>query len=123
MKLLGSLCALFLYGSFGVASGVGDIPREPPPMSLTAADAAPTESGLQGGTTVKAAAGSTGRRPVVPQEMSDDEKERRREECARLYEHCYDWCSKVHKRDVAALWQCRQDCSDKNTECMKKIPN
>jgi len=123
MKLIAGLGGLFLYGSFGVASGVGDIPQEPPPMSLTATGDAPTGAVPEGGAAVQAAAGSTGRRPVVFQEMSDEEKERRREECARLYEHCYDWCGKAHERGTAALRHCNQECSDKNTECMKKIPN
>ncbi|MRG96304.1 hypothetical protein [Polyangium spumosum] len=123
MKLSAGLGALVLYGSLGVASGVGDMQQEPPPMSLTAATAAPTEAKLEGNAAVQTAAGSTGRRPVVPQEMSDEEKERRREECARLYEHCYDWCGKAHKRGSEALWRCNRECSDKNAECMKKIPN
>ncbi|MDC0741248.1 hypothetical protein [Polyangium mundeleinium] len=123
MKLLAGLGALFLYGSLGVASGVGDIQQEPPPpMSLTTMGAAPTGVVPEGGAAVQAA-GSTGRRPVMLQEMSDEEKERRREECATLYEHCYDWCGKAHKRGSAALRRCNQECSDKNTECMKKIPN
>src|SRR5688572_25112827 len=55
------------------------------------------------------------------QEMSEEEKERRREECARMYEYCYDAYTKRHPKDPPARGRCQQDCSDKNTECMKKI--
>lgn len=99
-KLLGC-CAFLLFGSFGMLSGVAQVDHD---ERIT-----PSETiALQGD-------------GLQRLEMSEEEKERRREECAREYEFCFDWCGRSNPRDAAARAKCRQDCSDKNTACMKKI--
>ncbi len=59
------------------------------------------------------------------QEMSPEEKERRREECVRMYDYCMEACDKRYPRpnQASERGRCHQECSDKNTECMKKIPS
>jgi hypothetical protein len=93
-RMLLGLSAFCLFATFGMLSGVASTHDE-----VNASDA------------------------VQRLEMSDEEKERRREECARMYEYCFDACGKRYPRPNQApeLGRCRQECSDKNTECMKKI--
>ena len=119
-KLIVSLGAL-LYGSLGMASGVSDIRQEPPRLSLTLAADVPTEAGPQGAVTVQALASSTGRRPVVPQEMSEEEKDRRRDVCARQHDYCYDWCGRSTKFRTAERERCNKGCVDQLVDCMKQI--
>ena len=101
-KLLG-FCALLVYGTFGILSGVAQVnhdERVAPSETIT----------LQGD-------------GLQRQEMSDEEKERRREECATAYLACCDWCKSSNPRSVGAREACIHECSKKNTECMKKIPS
>ncbi|MBK9266577.1 MAG: hypothetical protein IPM54_43165 [Polyangiaceae bacterium] len=93
-KLLG-VGAFLLFATFGMLSGVA---RVAPSKTIA----------LQGD-------------GLQRQEMSEEEKERRREECARMYEYCYDACTKRHPKEPPARGRCQDDCSKKNTECMKKI--
>jgi hypothetical protein len=115
-KVILGLGALFLYGSLGMASGVGEIRTEETRPSLTLAGTGAREVESEGGATVETAAGSTGQ-PIVGQRISEEERERRVQECERLYEACYDWCSRSKGGP-----KCYTECSKKNTECMGKIP-
>lgn len=101
-KILGFVSFL-LFATFGMLSGVAQAHRNE--ANAPSATIALQSDGLQ------------------RQEMSDEEKERRREVCAREYDACFDWCVKTTPKpsDAARRGQCIQDCSDKNTECMKKI--
>ena len=90
-RLLG-LCGVLLFGLFGVSSGVASAHIE-----------------VQASDTVQRL------------EMSDEEKERRREECNTAYEACYDWCAKSNPKNLGARGKCQDECSKKNTECLKKI--
>lgn len=97
-KLLG-ICGFLLFGTFGMLSGVAQV--------------APTETiGLQGD-------------GLQRQDMSPEEKERRREECVRMYDYCMEACDKRYPRPNQSpeRGRCHQECSDKNTECLKKIPS
>ena len=99
-KLLG-FCAFLVYGTFGMLSGIAQAHHDEP--------VAPSETitllgdGLQ------------------RQEMSDEERERRQEECATAYLACCDWCKSSNPRSTGARDACIHECSNKNTECMKKI--
>ena len=103
-KLLG-ICGFLLFGTFGMLSGVA------------AGQHDERSASIQGGAFQADVARL--------QDMSPEEKERRREECATAYDACFDWCIKTTPRpqEAGRRGQCIQDCSDKNTECMKKIPN
>jgi hypothetical protein len=103
-KLLG-FCAILLFATFGMLSG--------------AAQAHYDESSASSETITLQGDG------LQRQEMSNEEKERRREECARVFDACFDWCIKTTPKpqDAPRRGQCIQDCKDKNTECMKKIPS
>jgi hypothetical protein len=94
-RLLG-ICGVLLFGSFGMLSGVA-----------SAHDEAQASDGVQ------------------RLEMSDEEKERRREECVRMYDFCMEACDKRYPKpnQGAERGRCHQECSDKNTECLKKIPS
>jgi hypothetical protein len=99
-KLLGC-CAFLLFATFGMLSGVAQAHHDEPN--------APSETlTLQG-------------EGLQRQEMSDEEKERRREECATAYLACVDWCKKTNPKNPSARGKCDEECSKKNTECMKKI--
>jgi|GEM_PF-6932491 len=60
---------------------------------------------------------------VKLQEMSPEEKDRRRDECARMFDYCHDWCMKTNKNRRDQRRCVEQDCVPKLEECMKKIPN
>jgi hypothetical protein len=101
---------LFGVGAFAICCSLGavavgsGIQQEPDRMSLNVTADVQTEA-------------------ITLQQMSPEEKERRREECATLYTACYDWCGKSTKPNTSTRDKCREECSKKNTECMKKIPN
>jgi len=101
-KILG-VCGFLLFGTFGMLSGVAQIHDDEP-------DASSETIALQGN-------------GLQRQEMSPEEKERRREECVRMYEYCFDACGKRYPKpnQTSERGKCRQECSAKNTECMKKI--
>lgn len=94
------LGALFLYGSLGVASGVGGV-QEP----LTPTEANTREPGLCEGGVVQTGG------------ISEEERERRVQECETLFEACRDWCT---RGKLGA--GCYAECSRKLADCMKKIP-
>jgi len=98
--LLG-VCGFLLFGTFGMLSGVAQVHHDE--------QGAPTETIILQGDGLQR------------QEMSDEEKERRREECATAYLACVAWCKSSNPRDQGARGRCDQECSDKNTACMKKI--
>ncbi len=103
-KLLG-ICGFLLFGTFGMLSGVAQAHHD---ERITPSETIALQLDV-----------------TKLQDMSPEEKERRREECARVHEACFDWCIKTTPRsqDKGRRGECIQDCSDKNTECMKKIPN
>ena len=99
-KLLG-VCGFLLFGTFGMLSGVAQAHHDEP--------------GAKGD-------GNSAQADVVQRlEMSDEEKERRREECATAYLACVAWCKSSNPRSESARGRCDEECSKKNTECMKKI--
>ncbi|UQA56730.1 hypothetical protein [Polyangium aurulentum] len=108
-KLVLGLAALFLCGSMGMDSGA-----ENPSLPVDGASARQVVPEL--GEVVETSAGSAGR-PIVGGRISEEERERRVQECERLYEACYDWCSRSKGGP-----KCYTECSKKNTECMEKIP-
>lgn len=104
-KLVLGLGALFLYGSLGVASGVGNIRPESPGSSLTSTGTDPKKTVDRGDTAVPTGG------------ISEEERERRVQECETLFEACRDWCTrgKLGRK-------CYAECSTKLADCMKKIP-
>ncbi|MRG94091.1 hypothetical protein [Polyangium spumosum] len=111
-KLLLGLGALFLYGSLGVASGIGDVRPEAQRPTLTSAANDTTNLGSREGTAS----------PIPMGGISEDERERRVRECETLHDHCYDWCTRSNLKDRKKLRLCYEDCADKLQDCMKKIP-
>lgn len=104
-KLILGVGALFLYGSLGVASGVGDLHPEPSHRSLTILELDTKEPGFHDGDAIQ-----TNR-------ISEEERERRVQECETLFEACRDWCT---RGKLGA--RCYAECSRKLADCMKKIP-
>jgi len=104
-KLILGLGALVLYGSLGVASGVGDVRPESPASSLTSMGADPREPELSGDAVIRTGG------------ISEEERERRVQECETLFEACRDWCTRGKLGR-----QCYAECSQKLGDCMKKIP-
>lgn len=99
-KILG-FGAFLLFATFGMLSGVAQAHHDE--------SNAPSETiALQ----------SDG---LLRQEMSPEEKERRREVCNTEFEACWDWCGKSNPKNESARWKCREECSKKNQECLKKI--
>ncbi|TKD02420.1 hypothetical protein [Polyangium fumosum] len=80
-KLILGLGALVLYGSLGMASGVGDVRLASPDSSLTSRGADPREPELHEGAAVPTGG------------ISEEERERRVQECETLFEACRDWCT------------------------------
>lgn len=99
-KLLGA-CAFLLFATYGMLSGVAQGRHEE--------RVAPTETiTLQGD-------------GLQRQEMSEEEKDRRRDECARMFDYCHDWCMKTNKKSREQRRCVEEDCVPKLEECMKKI--
>ncbi len=96
-KLLG-FCAVLLFATFGMLSGVAQAHHDEPFASSETI--ALQGDGLQ------------------RQEMSDEEKERRREECVTSEKYCREWCDRSKQGQ-----ECYDDCWRKFVECMKNIPS
>ncbi|UQA56220.1 hypothetical protein [Polyangium aurulentum] len=119
-KMILGFGALVLYGSLGMGAGTFDVDTEASPLGSMLPESMPAEARSQAAT-VPGVTGSDAGRSTIKQDMSDEEKDRRRDECATLYEHCYDWCGKSTKPGSKARSECNRDCMQKLEECMKKI--
>jgi hypothetical protein len=117
-KLIASLGALLLFGSFGAASAGSNLRQEPLSASELSGGEAQAGADIEEVTPELATSDTTA---SVPMEgMSEEEKERRRQACDRMWDGCLDRCLSS-ARNSTDRNICRERCMDTYSKCLKKI--
>lgn len=125
-KILASLAALVLYGSLGAASTDGGVNNDSVdasgPLDRVVIAETKNDENVNGLASTPAATSSGGSRPYPMSGISPEERERREAVCERQWLDCCNRCNRRFRaRDDIRI--CKDECGEKNAECMKEIPN